>query len=680
MGPWSPGRDSTSPSPSSKGALTARTLNELYFGAMERFGSRPIAMRAKRNGAWYDLSYRDLADRVQDLSLGLLELGIHPGDRIAILSENRPEWAIADYACLAARCTDVPIYPTLTAKQVEYNLCDSGAVAAFVSSREQLEKIQNIRSQIPALRHVIAFDAATAGTGALSLDEVYAKGRAARDRHPGWRQDALRARPDDLATLIYTSGTTGDMKGVMLTHGNITSNVTTCCKLFSFSEDDECLSFLPLSHIFERMFGHYSMFHSGVLINYAESVDTVAADMERIRPSLMASVPRLYEKIYGRVLERVRNGSALKRRLFYWAKGVGETWVDLKLAGKPISPGLSVKYLLADRLVFAKLRARTGGRLRFFISGGAPLSAEIARFFHAAGMPILEGYGLTETSPVMAVNTFKYLRLGTVGRPIPGVEVKIAADGEILTRGPNVMTGYYLKPAATAEAIDPDGWFHTGDIGQLDQDGFLKITDRKKDLIVTAGGKNIAPQPIESRAKTLQVRLQRGDVGRPAAVPHHADRAELRDAGLLGDEGRAADVRHGGAAGAAGGTGQDAEGSGRDAAGPGPLRDAQEAVAAGAGLQRGGGGADADAQDQAADRGTAASGCDRGVVWGCVITWRLRLALSLLLVPTQTPSALAIRSITAADGICPLPHHTQSGEHRSSRFADPVRVATVVLS
>jgi long-chain acyl-CoA synthetase len=497
-----PGPGSGSPSTSNKGARTARTLTELYFGALERFGSRPVAVRAKQGGAWYELSYRELADRVQDLSLGLLELGIRPGDRIAILSENRPEWAIADYACLTARCTDVPIYPTLPAKQVEHNLCDSGAVAVFVSSRLQLEKIQGIRQQIPALRHVIAFDEGPAGSGTLTLEQMYARGRAARSRHPEWQQDALEVKPDNLATLIYTSGTTGDMKGVMLTHGNITSNVTTCCRLFSFSENDECLSFLPLSHIFERMFGHYSMFHSGVLINYAENVDTVAADMERWRPTLMASVPRLYEKIYSRVLERVRSGSALKRRLFVWAKAVGESWVEHRLAGRRMPRGLAAKHWLADRLVFAKLRARTGGRLRFFISGGAPLSFEIARFFHAAGMPILEGYGLTETSPVMAVNTFKHLRLGTVGRPIPGVEVKIAFDGEILTRGPNVMVGYYRKPTATAEAIDPDGWFHTGDIGQLDQDGFLKITDRKKDIIVTAGGKNIAPQPIESLAKT----------------------------------------------------------------------------------------------------------------------------------------------------------------------------------
>jgi long-chain acyl-CoA synthetase len=461
-----------------------------------------VAMRAKRNGAWVELTYRELADRVQDLSLGLLELGLVPGDRVALLSENRPEWAMADYACLAARCTDVPIYPSLPAKQVEYNLCDSGAVAIFVSSRQQLEKVQSLRQRVPGLRHVIAFDDDAVGQGVLSLEQVCRRGRAARASRTNWKAEALEAKPDDLATLIYTSGTTGDMKGVMLTHGNITSNVTTCCQLFTFTQQDECLSFLPLCHIFERMFGHYCMFHSGVLINYAENVDTVAADMERWRPTLMASVPRLYEKIYARVLERVRGGSALKRRLFFWAKGVGERFVDLRLSNRAVPPALAAQHRVADRLVFAKLRARTGGRLRFFISGGAPLSPDIARFFHAAGMPILEGYGLTETSPVIAVNTFKHLRLGTVGLPIPEVEVKIAADGEILTRGPHVMVGYYRKPEATAEALDEEGWFHTGDIGMLDADGFLRITDRKKDLIVTAGGKNIAPQPIEGLAKT----------------------------------------------------------------------------------------------------------------------------------------------------------------------------------
>jgi len=482
-------------------APAARTLNELYFGALARFSGRPVAARAKRNGQWMELSYRELAERVQDVSLGLQELGIRRGDRVAILSENRPEWAMADYACLTARCTDVPIYPTLPAKQIEYCLCDSGAVAVFVSTRHQLEKLHSIRLRVPALRHIIAFEEDAVGSDVKSLAQVAALGRAARTRNLRWRDEALAAEPDDLATLIYTSGTTGEMKGVMLTQGNIASNVTTCCNLFAFSPGDECLSFLPLSHIFERMFGHYCMFHSGVIVNYAESVDTVAADMEQRRPTLMASVPRLYEKIYGRVLERVRNSSVVRQRLFSWAKSVGEAWVDQRLERGRVSPHIAAQHWLADKLVFAKLRARTGGRLRFFISGGAPLPSDISRFFHAAGMPILEGYGLTETSPVIAVNTFQHVRLGTVGRPIPGVEVRIASDGEVITRGPNVMAGYYRKPEATAVALDRDGWFHTGDIGMLDSDGFLKITDRKKDLIVTAGGKNIAPQPIESMAK-----------------------------------------------------------------------------------------------------------------------------------------------------------------------------------
>jgi long-chain acyl-CoA synthetase len=461
-----------------------------------------VAVRAKRAGEWLALSYRQLAERVQDLSLGLAELGIQPGDRVAILSENRPEWAIADYACLTARCTDVPIYPTLPAKQAEYNLRDSGATAVFVSSRQQMEKVLAARARLPALRHVIAFDDDARGPGVLSLEQVYSCGRTARPHRKTWQADALNVRPEDLATLIYTSGTTGEMKGVMLTHGNIASNVTTCCGLFTFGPDDECLSFLPLSHIFERMFGHYSMFHSGVVINYAENVDTVANDMLRWRPTLMAAVPRLYEKIYGRVLEAVRAGPRVKQALFFWGKRVGEAAVDLRLGGRNVPPVLTAKLWLADKLVFSKLRARTGGRIRFFISGGAPLSADVAKFFHAAGMPVLEGYGLTETSPVMAVNTFEHTRLGTVGLPIPGVEVKIAPDGEIVTRGPNVMAGYYNKPEATAEAIDRDGWFRTGDVGLLDADGFLKITDRKKDLIVTAGGKNIAPQPIEGLAKS----------------------------------------------------------------------------------------------------------------------------------------------------------------------------------
>jgi long-chain acyl-CoA synthetase len=481
-----------------------RTLTALFFDAIDRHGGQPVAMRAKQDGRWVDITHRELADRVQHLSLGLRAMGVAPGDRVAILSENRPEWAIADYACLTARCTDVPIYPTLPARQIEYILRDAGVCAILVSNAVLLGKIAESRERLPALRHVIAFDPKLAGPGVTPLAEVEARGASARPDRPGWRSEAEATGPDDLATIIYTSGTTGDPKGVMLTHGNVASNVTTAVSLFAFAAGHDCLSFLPLSHIFERMFGHFCMLHAGVAINYAESIDTVPADMADRRPHFMASVPRLYEKIYGRVLDTVRNASAPRRALFAWARRVGEAWAERTIDRLPISPALALQRAVADRLVFATLRARTGGRITFFISGGAPLAPEIAKFFYAAGMPILEGYGLTETSPVIAVNTFEHQRLGTVGRAIPGVEVRIAPDGEVLSRGPNIMRGYYGKPEATVEAIDAEGWFHTGDIGTLDPDGFLRITDRKKDLIVTAGGKNIAPQPIENLVKTCK--------------------------------------------------------------------------------------------------------------------------------------------------------------------------------
>ncbi|HEV8123435.1 MAG TPA: long-chain fatty acid--CoA ligase [Gemmatimonadales bacterium] len=478
-----------------------RTLTDLFFQAIERFGQRPVAMRSKLSGAWVDVSYAELLDKVRDFSFGLRELGIKPGGHVAILSENRPEWAIADYACLAAGAADVSIYPTLPSRQIEYILRDSESVAVCVSTPDQLKKIVDIRAGLPLLEHIIAFDARSTGHNVLSFESVLAKGKAAQSRYPKWKEEALAARPDDVATLIYTSGTTGDPKGVMLTHGNITSNVVSGLAVLQLRDTDQCLSFLPLSHIFERMGGHYCMMLSGVIINYALSIDTVSQDMIDRSPSVVLSVPRLYEKIYARVLENALAAGGIKKQIFFWAKHTAEAWADLALNNKEIPGGLAFKKRIADKLVFSKLQARTGGKLRFFVSGGAPLSAEIAKFFYAAGLPVLEGYGLTETSPVITVNTWGHIRLGTVGQPLPGVEVKIAPDGEILTRSPSVMKGYYKKPEATAEVLDPDGWFHTGDIGELDQENYLKITDRKKDLIVTAGGKKIAPQPIEGRVK-----------------------------------------------------------------------------------------------------------------------------------------------------------------------------------
>ncbi len=479
-----------------------QTLTELFFGAAERFRSRPAALVAKREGRWTPLSHTDLLERVQAVSLGLLELGITPGDRVAILSENRPEWAITDFACLTARCADVPVYATLPAKQVEYILRDSGAVAVCVSTQAQLAKLREVRSALPGLRHVIGFDPpGLEDPEVIGFEALVARGRDAVGRHPRWREDALRVRPDELATLIYTSGTTGDPKGVMLTHGNIASNVAACLELLPLSQRDQCLSLLPLSHIFERMAGHYLMFDAGVVIHYAESFEQVPKNLVEVRPTVCCAVPRLYEKIYARAFEAASSGPALKKKLFFWAKRVGEEWTTHQLARRPIPVDLRLARMVADRLVFSRLRARVGGRLRYFISGGAPLAPEIARFFYAAGLQIFEGYGLTETSPVISVNTPEHFKIGTVGKPLGNLEVRIAADGEILTRGPHVMRGYYNKPDATREALDPDGWFHTGDIGELDAEGFLSITDRKKDLIVTAGGKKVAPQPIEGLLK-----------------------------------------------------------------------------------------------------------------------------------------------------------------------------------
>ncbi|MGH7719509.1 MAG: AMP-dependent synthetase/ligase [Gemmatimonadaceae bacterium] len=478
------------------------TLNKLFFDAVEKF-DKPQALMVKVGGAWQGISHRTMAERVRRVALGLRSLGVARGDRVAILSENRPEWAIADYGCLTAGITDVPIYPTLPAEQIAYILRDAGAVAIFVSTAEQAKKIVQIRGSLPALRHVIGFGAEQWNGVDMTLAALEAKGAAAEtgDSIARYRKEADAVGPDDIATLIYTSGTTGEPKGVMLTHDNIYSNVVAVLDVIPFGDEDLSLSFLPLSHIFERMAGHFTMTAAGVTIAYAESVDTIAANMGEVRPTLAISVPRVYEKIYARVLENALAAGGLKTRIFFWARGVGDRWADVKLAGREPKGVLAAQYGLADKLVFSKLRARVGGRMRYFVSGGAPLAAEINKFFFAAGLTVLEGYGLTETSPVITCNRPEAIRMGTVGKPVKGVEVTIAADGEILTRGPHVMKGYFDKPEATREAIDQDGWFHTGDIGVLEEGDFLRITDRKKDIIVTAGGKNIAPQPIENQIK-----------------------------------------------------------------------------------------------------------------------------------------------------------------------------------
>jgi long-chain acyl-CoA synthetase len=479
------------------------TLSQLFLDAVAKH-DKPDALQVKVQGTYRPIASRELADRVRRVALGLSDLGVAPGDRVAIFSENRPEWAIADYACVTSCVTDVPLYPNLPPEQAAYILKDAGAVALFVSDVAQAAKIVAVREKCPTLRHVITFSAERHAGADLTMADLEANGAAAdtATRRADYTTRALATKPADVATLIYTSGTTGEPKGVMLTHDNLVSNVLASAAQIPFDTGgDTCLSFLPLSHIFERMAGHYLMFHVGASIAYAESIETVPVDMQIVRPTLVLSVPRLYEKMYARVLDNALAGGAVKRRIFYWARSVAERWADVTLAGAQPRGVLAVQYRIAQKLVFSKLKVRTGERLRYFVSGGAPLSPEINKFFYAAGLVILEGYGLTETSPVIAVNTPHAFRIGTVGKPIPGVEVMTASDGEILTRGPHVMKGYYNKPDATRDAIDADGWFHTGDIGEL-RDGFLAITDRKKDIIVTAGGKNIAPQPIEGLIKT----------------------------------------------------------------------------------------------------------------------------------------------------------------------------------
>src|SRR5256714_642975 len=403
------------------------TLNQLFFDAADRF-KKPDALQHKKDGAYRSISHAEVIDRVRRLARGLASLGVRRGDRVGILSENRPEWAIADYACLTSGLTDVPIYPNLPPAQVAYIIRDSGATAIFVSTPAQADKVRQIRRQCPSLRVVVGFGASRDDGVDLTIAQLEAKGAAAESAASiaAYRSAADMVRPDDLATLIYTSGTTGEPKGVMLTHDNIYSNVMASAVQVPFVGDDTCLSFLPLSHIFERMAGHYLMMATGTSIAYAESIDTVPIDMQLVKPTLVLSVPRLYEKMYARVLENALAGGALKKRIFFWARAVADRWATEKLAGQEPGGLLGMQYRIAQRLVFSKLKARTGNRLRYFVSGGAPLAPEINKFFYAAGLVILEGYGITETSPDIAVNTPRAFRVGNDGKQMRGGEAVIA--------------------------------------------------------------------------------------------------------------------------------------------------------------------------------------------------------------------------------------------------------------
>jgi len=471
------------------------TLSQLFLNTCRTYRKDNLLM-SKREGSYVPISTAEFEARVRHLSAGLRELGVQQGDKVVIFSENRPEWVITDFAVICAGAITVPIYTSLMPEQVKYIINDSDAKVVVCSNRELWLKVEAVRGELPRVRHFIMIDE-EAPAGIMTLGEVAGRGKTALGAF-----DAVAAaiKPDDLASIIYTSGTTGTPKGVMLSHGNFVSNTKALDAVTDFVHTDTILSFLPLSHVLERM-TTFSFLYKGASIAYAESVDTVAENLTEVRPTIMISVPRLFDKIYARVMDNVLTQSPVKRKIFFWALGVGKKYGRKKLRKEPISRGLEAQRALAAKLVFSKIVEKTGGRVKFFVSGGAPLSKDVAEFFYALGITILEGYGLTETSPVLTCNTFPNLRFGTVGQAVPGVEIKIAADGEILARGPNVMKGYYKKEAETREVM-ADGWLRTGDIGHLDPDGFLVITDRKKDLIITAGGKNVAPQPIENLLKT----------------------------------------------------------------------------------------------------------------------------------------------------------------------------------
>jgi long-chain acyl-CoA synthetase len=480
-----------------------KTLNELFFYAMETHRC-PDVLRYKSGGSWHSVSWEQMLEQTRDLALGLHGLGVRHGDRVVLLSENRVEWFLIDKALHLLGAATVPIYSTLSAPQVSFIIRNSESEVVVASSPEQQAKVAEVRNELSLVEHVILMDPpGDSGLEGLRLHDVAARGaekaRAEPDLH---RQLAAQVTEEDLASIVYTSGTTAGPKGVMLTHKNFVSNVEASLKVLPIGRSDVALSLLPYSHVFERMVAHYLYPFAGTSVAIVENPDTVVEDMGEIRPTVMTAVPRFYEKMYARVQETVARGSALRRKIFTWAVSVGREHGSYRLDNRKAPFLLALKYKVATALTFKKLHRRIGGRLRFFISGGAPLSRGIAEFFWAAGVTILEGYGLTETSPVIAVNRPGRIKFGTVGPIIPGVEVKIAPDEEILARGPNVMKGYYKNEAATRQAIDPEGWFHTGDVGFVDSEGFLAITDRKKDLIVTAGGKKIAPQPIENLLKT----------------------------------------------------------------------------------------------------------------------------------------------------------------------------------
>ncbi len=470
------------------------TLSQLFEYSTTHFNKPDLLVYRGKNGSFRKLSSHEFRERVLHFALGLRKYGAKKGAKVLLVSENRPEWHITDFACHLLGAVVVPVFPTLIPDQIAYIIENCEAEFIVASDAKQLAKIRQIRANLKKLKAVISFETDAASAQEVAFETVIAAGRESDS--PTFLKKAVQtARPEDLATIIYTSGTTGVPKGVMLSHKNFVSNMLDAETVLKLTREDKALSFLPLSHAFERTVD-YLYFYRGMTIVYSPTMEQLSQDLKESGPSVMACVPRFYEKVKAKIEAKATEQGGLRQKIFDWSMKVGMARLRLQEKNETCGVLLKLQCLLAGKLVFSKIRAGTGGNIRFFVSGGAPLSAEVARFFSVVGLPILEGYGLTETSPVLAVNPPSRPKPGTVGKLLPSVQVKIAEDGEILARGPNIMLGYYKMPGETAEVMQ-DGWFMTGDIGHLDEEGYLVITDRKKQLIVTSVGKKVAPQAIE---------------------------------------------------------------------------------------------------------------------------------------------------------------------------------------
>jgi long-chain acyl-CoA synthetase len=484
--------------------MATDTLARMFWDRVERSGDRP-AQQFKQGADWKTITWREVGDVVREVALGLIALGREKGEMVALLSASRAEWVQADFAIFSAGCVTVPVYPTYPPDLISYVVNDSGAKTIIVEDSAQLAKVLQARDKMPALQQIVViagYDAPQPPKMVMTWESLRRLGRESDAAHKSTLADRVAStRPTDLATIVYTSGTTGPPKGVMQTHGNHVAAVTASKQATPVQEGWVHLLFLPLAHSFARLESFLGVTH-GLTTAFAENLDKVGENLRETRPHFICSVPRVFEKVYGKILAGVEAGSPAKKKIFSWAVSVGRDVSRHQQRGQPVPATLELKRKVAHKLVFSKLHAALGGRLQWAVSGGAPLARDIAEFFHAAGILLLEGYGLTETCPALTFNRPDRFKFGSVGQTLPGVQLRIAEDGEILARGPNIATlGYYKQPEATREVFDPDGWFHTGDIGTVDQDGFLVITDRKKDLIVTAGGMNIAPQNIENLLK-----------------------------------------------------------------------------------------------------------------------------------------------------------------------------------